>query len=220
MAYEELASVRGVVNLSPQEALDKAEAFLSQQGYTTVRRADNSLTVQRRPPGEAVGQDALTLTLAATPQPEGGVRITVRGNDRQGVQERQTAWIEWSEAFPKMPQQDADQPENRRQGSRPRDEELQAVEPREARHLCLNCGSELSPEGANFCPRCGAAQDPTRSVGVPIGPGPQTPETGRIPTPRVPNVPPPPNSEYQRSGPGVWSGVKIFFGGASYCRCF
>jgi hypothetical protein len=28
----------------------------------------------------------------------------------------------------------------------------------------------------------------------------------------VPGVPPPP-SDYQRSGPGVWSGVKIFFGG-------
>ena len=33
-----------------------------------------------------------------------------------------------------------------------------------------------------------------------------------MPTPDVPNVPPPP-SEYQQRGPGVWSGVKIFFGG-------
>jgi uncharacterized membrane protein YvbJ len=48
---------------------------------------------------------------------------------------------------------------------------------------CANCGEEAAG-GARFCPNCGAAQE-----------GVQGP------------------SEYQRSGPGVWSGVRVFFGG-------
>ncbi len=82
--YEELGSIRGVVDLSAQEALDRAEAFLTQQGYTPLRRAANSLTVQRCPPSEDGGQGTLVLSVAALPQPEGGVRIKVRGNDREG----------------------------------------------------------------------------------------------------------------------------------------
>ncbi len=108
--YEELGSIRGVVDLSPQEALDRAEAFLTQQGYTTVRRAGNSLTMQRHPSGQDTGQGALILSVAALPQPEGGVRLKVRGNDREGVQERQAAWVEWSESLPKKPEAPTEEP--------------------------------------------------------------------------------------------------------------
>ncbi len=103
--YKELGSIRGVVDLSAQEALDRAEAFLTQQGYTTMRRAGNSLTVLRHPPGQTGGQkNTLNLTVTASPQPGGGVRIRVRGNDQKGVQERQDAWIEWSKSLPKKPE--------------------------------------------------------------------------------------------------------------------
>lgn len=62
----ELASVRGIVDLSSQEALDRAEAFLMQQGYTRVSRADDSLTVERRLPDQAAGQESpRKLTVSA-----------------------------------------------------------------------------------------------------------------------------------------------------------
>jgi hypothetical protein len=41
------------------------------------------------------------LTVATVTQPDGGVRITVRGNDRDGVQEHQAEWLEWSESLSK-----------------------------------------------------------------------------------------------------------------------
>ncbi len=110
--YEELASVRGIVDLSPQEALDRAEAFLTQQGYTTVQRADTSLTAQRRSPDQAAGQDIPNLTVEALPQPEGGVRVRVVGNDRAGVQARQAAWVEWSESLPKKPEVPTEEPDD------------------------------------------------------------------------------------------------------------
>ncbi len=103
--YEQLASVRGVVDLSAQDALDRAEAFLTQQGYTTVQRTDTSLTAQRHLPDQAARQDIPNLTVKALPQPEGGVWIRVVGNDREGVQEQQAAWMEWSESLPKKPEE-------------------------------------------------------------------------------------------------------------------
>lgn len=56
--------------------------------------------MQKLPSGKATEQNTLNLTVAAVPQP-GGVRLKVRGNDLEGVQERQAAWIEWSETLPK-----------------------------------------------------------------------------------------------------------------------
>jgi hypothetical protein len=111
IAYEELGSVRGIVDLTPQEALDSAEAFLTSQGYTVARRAGNSLTLQRRS-ADAVGkQDTPRLTIAAVPQPSGGVRVTVRGDDREGMQAYQAAWTAWSEGLPKKPDEQAGQAE-------------------------------------------------------------------------------------------------------------
>ena len=97
----DLASVRGVVDLSPQDALDNAQAFLTTQGYTLSRRAGNSLTVERHAPEQLKGQAVPSLTVVSLPQPGGGVRIVVRGNDRQGLQEQQAAFVQWSESLPK-----------------------------------------------------------------------------------------------------------------------
>lgn len=99
--YGELASIKEVVDLSPQQALDEAQTFLIRQGYRTMQRRGESLTMQRRSQDQTVGQNTLNLTVTALHQPEGGVRISVRGNDREGVEERQSAWMEWSESLPK-----------------------------------------------------------------------------------------------------------------------
>jgi len=113
--YGELASVTEIVDLSKQEALDRAESFLIQEGYTPMRRAVNSLTAYKRPPGQAAGQNTLNLTVAAVPQPGGGVRIKVRGNDLEGVQKRQAAWIEWSETLPKKREVRTGEPEEQQE---------------------------------------------------------------------------------------------------------
>lgn len=99
--YGELASVREIVDLSPQQALDEAQTFLVREGYRPLERRGESLTVRRRSLNQIAGQNTRDLTVTALHQPEGGVRISVRGNDREGVQERQAAWLEWSERLPK-----------------------------------------------------------------------------------------------------------------------
>ena len=97
----ELGSVKEIVDLSPQQALDEAQTYLVRQGYRPLERRGESLTVQRRSPNQTGGQNTLNLTVTALHQPQGGVRISIRGNDREGVQERQAAWLEWSERLPK-----------------------------------------------------------------------------------------------------------------------
>ena len=99
--YEELGAVRGIVDLSPEHALDEAEAFLASQGYSILRRTSTTLTVERRSSDHAVRETVPNLTVVVTPQPEGGVRIKIRGNDFEGVQARQTEWIRWSESLPR-----------------------------------------------------------------------------------------------------------------------
>jgi len=113
--YEELASVRGTVDLSPHEALDSAQTFLEQQGYRIVRREEHSLIAERRPSDQAAGQDAPSVTVETLPQAGGGVRIRVMGNDREGVQERQAAWMEWSESLPKKSEAPRDEPGDQQQ---------------------------------------------------------------------------------------------------------
>jgi hypothetical protein len=106
--YGELASVKGIVDLSPQEALDRAESFLASQGYAIAQRTYTTVTAQRRAEGGADEQNLLNLTVAVAPQPDGGVRMAVRGNDQAGVQERQAAWMEWSDSLPKKPETQAE----------------------------------------------------------------------------------------------------------------
>jgi hypothetical protein len=43
-----LASVRGVVDLAPHEALDEAQDFLRRQGYSVTYRTTTTLTVKRQ----------------------------------------------------------------------------------------------------------------------------------------------------------------------------
>ncbi len=98
--YEELTSGKEVVDLSPSQALDRAEYFLVGQDYVVVRRTATTLTAERE--GAAAGQEGTPkVVVMAVPQPDGGVRIKVSGNDREGVQERQGLWRLWAENLPK-----------------------------------------------------------------------------------------------------------------------
>lgn len=98
---EELATVKGIVDLTPDEALDRAQAFLVRQGYRPVHRVNTRLTVDRFRPNHVSGGEAPVLSVTASPQPGGGVKIAVEGNDGEGLQERQAKWIEWAESLPK-----------------------------------------------------------------------------------------------------------------------
>ena len=99
---EELTSGKEVVDLSPPQALDRAKPFLIGQGYVVVRRTVTTLTVERESSEDPTGQKgAPKVVVMAVPQPDGGVRIKVRGDDREGVQERQGLWKLWAENLPK-----------------------------------------------------------------------------------------------------------------------
>ena len=135
--YGELASIGRTIGLSPQEALDSAKTFLTQRGYHVVQRKKHSLAVERHRPGQAAGaaQDAPKLTVLAGFQPGGGVRIRVRGNDPEGVQERQAEWVEWSEALPK-------------------EQEARTDEPGDQQRYCRNRGTRTR-QGSAFRSSCG-----------------------------------------------------------------
>ena len=100
--YEELTSGKEVVDLSPPQVIDRAEYFLVGQGYVVVHRTVTTLTVEREGSEGSAGQGvAPKVVVMAVPQPDGGVRIKVRGDDREGVQERQGLWKLWVENLPK-----------------------------------------------------------------------------------------------------------------------
>jgi hypothetical protein len=101
--YEELTSGKEVVDLSPPKALDRAEYFLVGQGYVVVHRTVTTLTVEREGSEGSAGQGvAPKVVVMAVPQPDGGVRIKVRGDDRKGVRERRGLWKLWVENLPKI----------------------------------------------------------------------------------------------------------------------
>ena len=100
--YDDLTPGKEVVNLSPPEALDRAEHFLAGQGYVVARRTATTLTVECAGSEGAAGREGASKVLViAVPQPRGGVRIKVRADERQGVQERQGLWKLWVENLPK-----------------------------------------------------------------------------------------------------------------------
>jgi hypothetical protein len=102
--HQELASSREVVNLSPPRALDEAGRFLAGQSYAVVDRTATTLTAERKEPGGATQHErASKLIVIAVPQPDGGVRIKVRGSDQEGVLQRQAGWAEWMDGLPKRP---------------------------------------------------------------------------------------------------------------------
>jgi hypothetical protein len=100
--HEELTSGKDVVDLSPSQALDRAEYFLVGQGYVVAQRTATTLTVEREGSENAVRQEGMSkVVVMAVPQPDGGVKIRVRGNDREGLEERQGLWQLWVENLPK-----------------------------------------------------------------------------------------------------------------------
>ena len=106
--YGELGSIKGVVDLSPEHALDEAEGFLASLGYSILRRTSTTLTAERRSPDQPAGQPVPNLTVVMMPQPHGGVQIKLRGNDSEGVQARQGEWMGWSESLPRKEEGEAD----------------------------------------------------------------------------------------------------------------
>jgi hypothetical protein len=100
--HEELTSGKEVVDLSPSQALDRAEYFLVGQGYVVAQRTATTLTVEREGSENAPWREGMSkVVVMAVPQPDGGVRIRVRGNDREGLQERQGLWQLWVKNLPK-----------------------------------------------------------------------------------------------------------------------
>jgi hypothetical protein len=194
-----LASVRGVVDLSPQEALDEAQDFLTRQGYSVTYRTTTTLTVTRQGSDLATGQESIfKLIVMALPQSGGGVRINVKGNDREAVRDHQAAWLEWSET---LPQRETPRSTTAADNDVPQ------------RRYCSNCGEKLVDD-TRFCPNCGNPVHETAFV--------PTPEADR----RVPPIPPaaerntsersrygtldaPPRNRQQPRDPGVWTGVKL-----------
>ncbi len=98
---EELASIRQTVDLSPQEALDSAEDFLTRQGYNVMQRTDTSVSANRHKREGLFGHSLLNLTVDVLPQPQGGVRIRIRGNDRDRVDNQRAEWTQWADSLPK-----------------------------------------------------------------------------------------------------------------------
>jgi hypothetical protein len=100
--YEELTFGKEVVDLTPSQALDRAENFLVEQGYVVVQRTATTLTVEREDSESAAGEDGTPkVVVMAVPQSDGGVRIKVRGNHHEVMQERQGLWKLWAENLPK-----------------------------------------------------------------------------------------------------------------------
>jgi hypothetical protein len=98
---EELASIREVVWLSSTETLDRAESFLSRLGCFTTHRSEYVLTAQRPASSASAEHDTYILTVTASPQAKGGVKVAVRGDDREGLQAHQKEWAEWATSLPK-----------------------------------------------------------------------------------------------------------------------
>jgi hypothetical protein len=64
--YGELGAVRGIVDLSPEHALDEAEAFLVSQGYSILRRTSTTLIAERRSSDQAVVVRVVAMAFQST----------------------------------------------------------------------------------------------------------------------------------------------------------
>ena len=87
--------------LSPSQALDRAADFLRGQGYAVARRTATTLTVERKTSAAGATGGSPSLTILALPEPGGGVKLKVTGDDREGVREREGLWALWTEGLPK-----------------------------------------------------------------------------------------------------------------------
>jgi hypothetical protein len=98
---QELASISEVVWLSAPDALDRADSLLSGLGYYTTHRSDFHLTAQRPGSTSDTEQDTYMLTVSASPQAGGGVKVAVKGDDREGMEAHQEEWAKWASSLPK-----------------------------------------------------------------------------------------------------------------------
>jgi hypothetical protein len=98
---EVLASISEVVWLSAPDALDRADSLLSRLGYFTTHRGDYHLTVQRLSSTSSDDQDTYMLTVSASPQAGGGVKVAVKGDDHEGVETHREEWTKWADSLPK-----------------------------------------------------------------------------------------------------------------------
>ena len=98
---EELASISEVVWLSAPDALERADSLLSRLGYFTTHRGDYHLTAQRPTSTSKVESDTLMLTVSASPQSGGGVKVAVTGDDRKGMEAHREEWAKWAASLPK-----------------------------------------------------------------------------------------------------------------------
>jgi hypothetical protein len=218
-----LASVRGVVDLSPHEALDEAQDFLTRQGYSVTYRTTTTLTAKRQVSDNATGQESIfKLIVMALPQSGGGVRIKVRGNDREAVRDHQAAWLEWSETLPKR---ETEQPEAAATMETVAREIVGQEAPRPTtaadndvpqRRYCSNCGHELADDD-RFCANCGnpvreTAHVPTPEADRPVPPIPPAAERTAWERIRYGTLDPRSRNHQQPREPGVWTGVKLGFG--------
>ncbi len=104
--HQQLASVSGIVDLSPDEALNEAQEFLTQQGYELVERADHSLTMRRGGQRfflpDSRSTFTSTLEVLVHSQPGGGVRMKIMGDDADPIPgQEQAEWSEWADSLPK-----------------------------------------------------------------------------------------------------------------------
>jgi hypothetical protein len=97
----QLASIGEVVWLSAPDALERADSLLSTLGYSTTHRDDYHLTAQRSASPSKGGRDTLMLTVSASPQAGGGVKVAIKGDDREGMAAHQEEWTRWADSLPK-----------------------------------------------------------------------------------------------------------------------
>jgi hypothetical protein len=106
--YEELGSVREPVDLSASEALSGADELLRRQGYRIIYRTGVMVVGKREDPSSLVRREQVHLAVFARPHPAGGLRITLQGDDREGVQERAGEWSRWADGLPKVARKESE----------------------------------------------------------------------------------------------------------------
>jgi hypothetical protein len=155
--YQVLASISEPVALSPREALDSAEALMTQLGYNVTERTETSVTAVRRKREGIFGHSLRNLTVVAQPLPQGGVQIKLSGNDREGARDRQAEWSGWGKSLPKLKdnQQKHDQRPRWRRAVRPQrwaEESLSGAEKPSEAEKNLSEGDQEPVVGGTYQP--------------------------------------------------------------------
>ena len=106
--YEELGAVREPVGLPPSEVLSCADELLRRQGYRIIYRTGVMVVGKREDPNSLVSRGPVHLAVFARSHPEGGLRITLQGDDREGVRERAGEWSRWADGLPKVARKESE----------------------------------------------------------------------------------------------------------------